>query len=156
MAARFLWVIAVCVVAGFLFLDTGVAIKCFNCNSAHQADCADWFDNVTNHLVECFSWQTKCRKIVQEAWFNDHWDIRYIRQCAGDDSYVGPMQGKVCLERYGTYNVRIRYCHCDNQDGCNSAPVVTSWNMAGIGRTLALALFGVLGAEVMVSHRMIG
>ncbi|KAK7096862.1 UPAR/Ly6 domain-containing protein crok-like [Littorina saxatilis] len=124
MAAKSWVIVIVGIGAGFLLLDTGVAIKCFNCNSAHQADCADWFDNVTQHLVECFSWQTKCRKIVQEAWFDDHWDIRYIRQCAGDDSYVGPMEGRICKERYGSNWVRQRYCHCDNQDGCNAAPAL--------------------------------
>ena len=45
----------------------GIAIKCFVCNSFHQADCADWFDNVTQHLVNCPGGATKCRKVVQEG-----------------------------------------------------------------------------------------
>ncbi|KAK7506375.1 hypothetical protein BaRGS_00002487 [Batillaria attramentaria] len=109
----------------FLILDTGIAIKCFVCNSFHQADCADWFDNVTQHLVNCFDWQTKCRKVVQEVWLDDHWDVRYIRQCAGDGE-IGAYEGRICQERYGSYNVRMRYCHCDNQDGCNSAPSIVT------------------------------
>ncbi|XP_025114325.1 uncharacterized protein LOC112576234 [Pomacea canaliculata] len=116
-------VLAAFVVLGtiYSFWDTVFAIKCFNCNSYHQPDCADWFDNVTQHLVNCFDWQTRCRKVVQEVWVEDHWDVRYIRQCAGSGE-IGPYDGRVCQERYGSYNVRMRYCHCDNQDGCNAAP----------------------------------
>lgn len=66
-----------------------------------------------------------CRKIVQEVWLDDHWDVRYIRQCA-QDGIVGMYDGRVCMERYGSYNVRMRYCHCDNQDGCNSATKAAS------------------------------
>ncbi|XP_025098973.1 uncharacterized protein LOC112566812 [Pomacea canaliculata] len=114
------FVIFVAIGTIFLALESGIAIKCFVCNSYHQADCADWFDNVTQHLVQCDDDQNRCRKVVQEVWIDDHWDVRYIRQCAKDGT-IGPYQGRICQERYGSYNVRMRYCHCDNQDGCNSA-----------------------------------
>ncbi|KAL8573168.1 hypothetical protein ACOMHN_036153 [Nucella lapillus] len=111
--------------AAFILFDTSIAIKCFVCNSFHQADCADWFDNVTQHLVKCPDGYKKCRKVVQEVWLEDHWDIRYVRQCALGGN-IGMQQGRFCQERYGSYNVRMRYCHCDNQDGCNSAPALMS------------------------------
>ena len=53
-------------------------------------------------------------------WLEDHWDVRYIRQCA-KEGVVGAREGRECEEIYGTYNIRVRHCHCDNQDGCNSA-----------------------------------
>ncbi|GFO23353.1 hypothetical protein PoB_004985800 [Plakobranchus ocellatus] len=120
-----LLVVLVTFVAGFMILEQGFAIKCFVCNSFHQADCADWFDNVTQHLVKCESYQTKCRKVVQEVFIEDHWDVRYIRQCA-EGGKVGRREGRECDEIYGTYNIRVRQCHCDNQDGCNSAPKVNT------------------------------
>ena len=60
------------------------------------------------------------------VWLDDHWDVRYIRQCALNGT-VGMYDGRICQERYGSNNVRMRYCHCDNQDGCNSAPATVSW-----------------------------
>uniref|UniRef100_A0A0B6Y199 Protein sleepless n=1 Tax=Arion vulgaris TaxID=1028688 RepID=A0A0B6Y199_9EUPU len=116
---KFVVVIAA-LVATFLVVEQSFAIKCFVCNSFHQADCSDWFDNVTQHLVACEDYQQKCRKIVQEVWLEDHWDVRYIRQCAAGGD-IGAYEGRVCDEIYGTYNIRVRHCHCDNQDGCNSA-----------------------------------
>lgn len=114
-------VVVATLVAGFLILEQGLALKCFVCNSFHQADCADWFDNVTQHLVQCKPEQKKCRKIVQEVWLEDHWDVRYIRHCATNGE-IGRYEGRECQEMYGTYNIRVRHCHCDNQDGCNSSP----------------------------------
>ncbi|XP_005097299.2 uncharacterized protein LOC101860891 [Aplysia californica] len=112
-------------VAGYMVLEEGFAIQCFVCNSFHQADCADWFDNVTQHLVKCPDFQTKCRKVVQEVWLEDHWDVRYIRQCA-QEGEIGRREGRECQEIYGTYNIRVRHCHCNNQDGCNNAHKPTS------------------------------
>ncbi|BFZ02889.1 hypothetical protein BsWGS_05928 [Bradybaena similaris] len=115
-----LFAVVATIVATALIVHQGFAIKCFVCNSFHQADCSDWFDNVTQHLVACADWQPKCRKVVQEVWMEDHWDVRYIRQCAAGGQ-VGAFEGRICEEMYGTYNIRVRHCHCDNQDGCNSA-----------------------------------
>ncbi|CAL1542797.1 unnamed protein product [Lymnaea stagnalis] len=133
-------VAVVTLVAAFLVLEQSFAIKCFVCNSYHQADCADWFDNVTQHLVTCDSWQHKCRKIVQEVWLDDHWDIRYLRQCAAGGT-IGKYEGRECQEVYGTYNIRVRYCHCDNQDGCNSAPRQTTQISAVLPVLLTLVVF---------------
>ena len=54
------------------------------------------------------------------AYYEDNWDVRYIRQCGvfGD---VGPAEGRWCFERRSTYGVRMKVCHCDNMDGCNVA-----------------------------------
>ncbi|XP_041362546.1 uncharacterized protein LOC121378441 [Gigantopelta aegis] len=104
--------------AGFILLDYTLAIKCFVCNSYHQHDCADWFDNITQHLTQCSSEHTMCRKVIQEAYYDGKWETRYIRQCAVG-GVIGPREGRVCTDRFGTYQVLMRYCHCDNQDGCN-------------------------------------
>ncbi|KAK7111864.1 UPAR/Ly6 domain-containing protein crok-like [Littorina saxatilis] len=135
----------------FFVLDTGFAIKCFVCNSFHQADCADWFDNVTQHLVNCPQGTQKCRKVVQEVWLDDHWDVRYIRQCALNGT-VGERHGRVCQERYGSYNVRMRYCHCDNQDGCNSAPAVLSTSGFGMILPFLVTLIAALMPNVLVQR----
>lgn len=57
------------------------------------------------------------------VYYNDEWNVRYIRQCAPSGE-VGPDEGRECSERTGTYRVKMRYCHCDNQDGCNGAESV--------------------------------
>ncbi|XP_060569445.1 uncharacterized protein LOC132727873 [Ruditapes philippinarum] len=110
-------------VALFMVLDQGVARKCYVCNSYFQKTCGDWFDNRTYNLEECGEGVTMCRKIVQEVYYNDEWNVRYIRQCAPSGE-VGEDEGRQCMERTGTYRVKMRYCHCDNQDGCNGAESV--------------------------------
>lgn len=84
-----------------------------------------------NDLLNSFACESKNNvflktKIISfPVWLDDHWDVRYIRQCALNGT-VGMYDGRICQERYGSYNVRMRYCHCDNQDGCNSAPATVS------------------------------
>ena len=58
--------------------------------------------------------------IYISVYYNDEWNIRYLRQCA-PQGVVGDHEGRQCMERTGTYRVKMRYCHCDNQDGCNGA-----------------------------------
>lgn len=74
--------------------------------------------------------------LFSTVWIEDHWDIRYIRQCAaiGD---IGDYEGRQCKERAGTYKVKVRYCHCDNQDGCNTASALSSL----LGFSLPVAAF---------------
>ena len=57
------------------------------------------------------------------AYYEGIWDVRYIRQCAMRGE-VGPDEGRWCKERTGTFQVNVKYCHCDNKDGCNSAPSI--------------------------------
>lgn len=67
-------------------------------------------------LIFCF---------LSPVWMDDHWDVRYIRHCAKNGE-IGRFEGRECQEIYGTYNIRVRHCHCNNQDGCNSAPLSSS------------------------------
>ncbi|ELU06131.1 hypothetical protein CAPTEDRAFT_181564 [Capitella teleta] len=101
--------------------DFGRPIKCYQCNSFYDKGCADFFDNKTYPLIPCSTNATMCRKIIQETYYDGVWDVRYIRQCA-QRGEVGPEEGRWCKERSGTYRVKVKYCHCDNKDGCNSAP----------------------------------
>ncbi|XP_064630110.1 UPAR/Ly6 domain-containing protein crok-like [Lineus longissimus] len=98
-------------------------IRCFDCNSFYSPSCADWFNNQTWNLEPCGQNVTMCRKMIQEAYFDGAWNVRYIRQCA-EHGEVGADEGRRCIERAGMYRVKMRYCHCDNKDGCNSASSV--------------------------------
>merc|ERR1712178_149563 len=100
--------------------DGSQPIKCYQCNSFYDKGCADFFDTRTYPLKPCGTNATMCRKIIQETYYDGKWDVRYIRQCALQGE-VGPDEGRWCKERLGQYNVRVKYCHCDNKDGCNSA-----------------------------------
>ena len=59
------------------------------------------------------------------AYYDGYWDVRYIRQCA-ERGEVGPEEGRWCKERTGTFQVKVKYCHCDNKDGCNAASTFSS------------------------------
>ncbi|KAL5018702.1 hypothetical protein ScPMuIL_004424 [Solemya velum] len=136
------WLIAA--VAAFfavvVLLETGFAIQCYECNSFHAQDCADWFNNNTHNLVDCPENVTMCRKIVQEVYYEGDWNTRYIRQCA-PHGVVGDDQGRKCVDRTGTYRVKMRYCHCDFEDGCNGAKnVAFSLSLLVVPSILTLAI----------------
>jgi len=95
-------------------------IKCYQCNSFYDEGCADYFDNRTYPLRICPSNAVMCRKIIQETYYDGKWDVRYIRQCAFYGE-VGPAEGRWCKERMSNPRVKVKYCHCDNKDGCNTA-----------------------------------
>lgn len=80
-----------------------------------------------------------CSISIFAAYYDGHWDIRYIRQCAylGD---VGPDEGRWCKERVGTFRVKVKYCHCDNKDGCNPAATAQLHYLA-LGPLILVALF---------------
>lgn len=105
-------------------IESGYGIKCFVCNSYHQQDCGDWFDNATHSVHECDKDQDRCRKIVQQIKVEDEWQVRYIRQCASGGE-IGAYDGRVCRDRIGTSGVKMTYCHCSTE-GCNSA---SAWNV---------------------------
>ncbi|KAL3876838.1 hypothetical protein ACJMK2_034624 [Sinanodonta woodiana] len=119
------WIVSafVAVFTAAVLFEIGASIKCYECNSYFQHDCADWFNNRTFNLNECPPEATLCRKIVQEVYYNDEWNVRYIRQCAVRGE-VGGEEGRVCMDRTGTSKVKVKYCHCNNQEGCNSAESV--------------------------------
>lgn len=118
--------------------DMTKPIKCYQCNSFYDKGCADFFDNRTYPLIPCPMNATMCRKIIQETYYDGVWDIRYIRQCAllGE---VGPEEGRWCKERTGTWRVKVKYCHCDNKDGCNTAATPTL-NLATLSSLVCLGL----------------
>jgi len=114
--------------------DKSRPIKCYQCNSFYDRGCKDWFDNRTYPLIPCKDNSTMCRKIIQETYYDGHWDIRYIRQCARYGE-VGPYEGRWCEERSGNFRVKVKVCHCDNKDGCNSASQLflrMTWILAAV------------------------
>lgn len=58
--------------------------------------------------------------VLFAVYYQDEWNVRYIRQCAPSGE-IGEDEGRVCKERTGTYRIKMKYCHCGNQHGCNSA-----------------------------------
>ena len=73
------------------------------------------------------------------AYYDGRWDIRYIRQCATLGE-VGPDEGRWCKERIGTFRVKVKYCHCDNKDGCNTASSLDK-HYAVLGPLVLVAYF---------------
>ena len=64
------------------FEISGNAIKCYQCNSYFQQDCADYFNNKSHSLVDCGPNVTMCRKIVQEG--------QYLHTCQTGSVYMSP------------------------------------------------------------------
>lgn len=122
---KYFHVIATVFLVAVICIESGSGIKCFVCNSFQQQDCEDTFDNSTYKLTDCGAEYDRCRKIVQELKVNKEWEVRYIRQCA-KGGLIGKDEGKVCKDRIGTSGVKMKYCHCNNIDGCNTA---SSWNL---------------------------
>ncbi|CAI9722884.1 Hypothetical predicted protein [Octopus vulgaris] len=124
-------IISVIFLVAVICIQSGFGIKCYECNSFHQQDCGDHFQNTTFRLVTCEG--DLCRKIVQTVKIDDKWQARYIRQCAKDGE-IGAREGRECKDRIGTNGIKMRYCHCNNMDGCNSA---NSWNVPFVLMTTA-------------------
>lgn len=107
---------------------SGSGLKCFICNSHYDPGCADWFNNFTYPMKDCAMYgkpnATMCRKMVIEAFYDGDWRWRYHRECANHGE-VGPFDGRLCHDRVGTFRVKVRYCHCNNKEGCNSGPHFT-------------------------------
>lgn len=76
-------------------------------------------------------------EVLIAVFYNNEWNTRYIRQCAPSGE-IGDDEGRVCKERTGTYRVKMRYCHCGNQQGCNSA--------SNVQLPLAMILLPILAA----------
>ena len=84
---------------------------------------------------------------VVSAYYDGIWDVRYIRQCATRGE-VGPDEGRWCKERTGTFRVKVKYCHCDNKDGCNTA---SSMGDVKIWTSVTLALVTLLVSKLWVT-----
>ncbi|CAG5019191.1 unnamed protein product [Parnassius apollo] len=123
------WLISIILL--IFFIDRGFCIKCWNCRSSYDPNCADPFDNTTIPVMECDeklglahlpgTKSSMCRKIRQKV--NGEW--HYFRDCA----YLGEagIQGdeRSCLMRTGTNNTIIEYCTCNSKDGCNSSSLIS-------------------------------
>lgn len=122
---KYAHILATVFLVAVIFVESGLGIKCFECNSYHQQNCGDKFDNTTHNAIECKQQEMFCRKIVQEIEITKgEWQKRIIRQCA-EDGDLGK-DGKTCKDRIGTSGVKMKYCHCKG-DGCNTAS--SSWNV---------------------------
>ncbi|KAF5397555.1 hypothetical protein PHET_09150 [Paragonimus heterotremus] len=101
----------------------GPNLKCYQCNSLTQPRCADHFDNRTMILVPCpddGKNYSRCVKMIQEMYIEGKWTRRYYRDCAVT-GVIGMEDGRWCLDRRGIYRVKVRYCNCNNKNGCNGA-----------------------------------
>jgi len=114
-------------VACFILLvgvETVFGIKCYVCNSGYQYGGDDCLDREklknSDYLVDCAEEEARdhvangtykyCRIFGQTV----RSEYRLIRQCASDG------RTDKCIERTGTKEIKLSYCHCD-QDGCNGA-----------------------------------
>ena len=48
-------------------LISGVSMKCYQCNSFMDTQCADHFAKADKYLLDCPANTTMCRKIVQDG-----------------------------------------------------------------------------------------
>ncbi|KAA0186836.1 Cadmium metallothionein (MT-Cd) (Cd-MT) [Fasciolopsis buskii] len=105
----------------------GPNLKCYQCNSLTQPRCADHFDNRTMILTPCpddGKNYSRCMKAIQEMYIDGLWVRRYYRDCAVTGE-IGLEDGRWCLDRSGVYRVKVRYCNCNNKNGCNLSNSVT-------------------------------
>uniref|UniRef100_A0A3Q0KPA1 Protein quiver n=1 Tax=Schistosoma mansoni TaxID=6183 RepID=A0A3Q0KPA1_SCHMA len=105
----------------------GPGLRCYQCNSLTQPHCADYFDNRTFPLVACPNDgrnYSRCVKMIQEMYLDGKWTRRYYRDCAVT-GVIGAEDGRWCIDRLGTYRVKVRYCNCNNKNGCNSSTLLT-------------------------------
>ncbi|RTG83676.1 uncharacterized protein DC041_0004473 [Schistosoma bovis] len=97
----------------------GPELRCYQCNSLTQPHCADYFDNRTFPLVACPNDgrnYSRCVKMIQEMYLDGKWTRRYYRDCAVT-GVIGAEDGRWCIDRLGTYRVKVRYCNCNNKNG---------------------------------------
>ncbi|XP_076449998.1 UPAR/Ly6 domain-containing protein crok-like [Babylonia areolata] len=107
----------------------GFALECVECNSFVKPECDS---NPAAFSVRCNDSATSCRKMEQEIYYDDDYQVRTIRQCAYES---GPLE---CIERTGTYRFKVFYCHCDKDD-CNGAGSLSiSLTLAALSSVVAL------------------
>ncbi|CAH8667415.1 unnamed protein product [Schistosoma margrebowiei] len=94
-------------------------IQCVVCNSYLDGQLCEPWDQFT-FITNCSKYPgidaskpISCRKIDQVV---EH-ERRVVRQCSNVIDNLG------CIDRVGTNDVRIRYCHC-TEDLCNSITAV--------------------------------
>lgn len=114
-------------------IGEGLAFECVQCNSFVEKDCDSNYDSYKQKCSGRFANATACRKMEQEVYYDDDYQVRTIRQCAVE---VGPMK---CIERTGTYRFKVFYCHCDSEN-CNSAGIL-SFSLALTSLAAVFAFF---------------
>ncbi|CAL8082639.1 unnamed protein product [Calicophoron daubneyi] len=105
----------------------GSNLKCYQCNSLTQPRCADFFDNRTMILTPCPNDgrnYSRCLKMIQEMYLNGIWTRRYVRSCAVTGE-IGWEDGRWCKDYLGVYRVKVRYCNCNNKNGCNGTSLLS-------------------------------
>jgi len=112
-----------------LFINKGLAIKCYECNSHYNQGC-DLVNVPNNYTVDCSTKverdennrlidYTFCRKIFQVIDFSVNkmpQDTRTIRGCG----YNTRSYQSTCYNRHG-FGGRQIVCACNNEDNCNSS-----------------------------------
>ncbi|KAL8586186.1 hypothetical protein ACOMHN_057748 [Nucella lapillus] len=112
-----------------VLVEQGFALECVECNSFTEPMCDK---EPEKFKTECNETATSCRKMEQEIYYNDDYQVRTIRQCAYES---GPLK---CMERIGTYRFKVFYCHCAD-DGCNGAGSLSiSLVLAALSSAVAL------------------
>ncbi|KAK4468696.1 hypothetical protein MN116_007877 [Schistosoma mekongi] len=113
--------------SGVCQVGIGPELRCYQCNSLTQPHCADYFDNRTFPLVACPNDGRNysiCVKMIQEMYLYGRWTRRYFRDCAVT-GVIGAEDGRWCTDRSGTSRVKVRYCNCNNKNGCNSSIIAS-------------------------------
>merc|ERR1712062_660638 len=139
-----------------LAIQSGTALKCWECNSKYDSRCGDPFSNYSvalvdcdqkhedvGHLIEGFETDNKtgepqakfCRKTYQTV----HDEIRIIRGC-GWLPNTGLVKGRTCFNRAGTHQIQLLHCVCDT-DGCNTASTMKLSNFFAMLIPLLPGLF---------------
>lgn len=107
-----------------LFISTGAALQCYQCDSNEDGSCPSWqpFDHNINALIDCMSFEaaipgTFCMKVTRESpgWFG--WK-KETRRC-GSRSDTGVAWG--CRWSYEDNGVWKETCYCADRDGCNAS-----------------------------------
>lgn len=133
-----------------LFISTGAALQCYQCDSNEDESCPSWqpFDHNINALIDCMSFEaytpgTFCLKVTRESpgWFG--WR-KMTRRC-GSRSDTGVAWG--CRWVYEDNGVWKETCYCDDRDGCNTS------SLSAVPLRLASLLLIV--AAVTLLHRIV-
>lgn len=90
------------------------SMQCYVCNSGINYQGKNCETNFVGFKEECGVDQnyTRCRKTIQTVVD----DVRTIRSCAT----AGTQTGSKCVDRTGTFKVRVKYCECDHEN-CNGS-----------------------------------
>ncbi|GFO23352.1 expressed conserved protein [Plakobranchus ocellatus] len=113
--------LALCTV---LFISTGLAIQCYQCDSNEDETCPSGytFDTSVNAMLDCNGFEADvpghfCVKIYQESPGWGGWQ-KTTRRCGSRTSF-GVAWG--CRWSWDYTGVFRETCYCEDKDGCNSS-----------------------------------